>query len=164
MPVPQNRQLFGAQWNHSSSLEYRAEEKSSLLSSFWKEWLPRGKALHCHKRIVKPRAIYSSHNCLSASVFFFFFKKLSIMHNMPTLSLASASNPHHHPLRKLGSEKGLIQSHLSSQGTLESSPTWLQVRPLGTLSAAVTSAFAPLLLQTGEGISLAAGTGDLSVD
>lgn len=86
------------------------------------------------------------------------------MHNMPTLSLVSALNPHHHPLRKLGSEKGLIQSHLSSEGTLESRPTWLQVRPLGTLPAVSSSAFAPLLLQTGEGISLAAGTRDLTVD
>lgn len=105
MPVPQNRQLFGAQWNHSSSLAYRAEEKSSLLSSFWKEWLPRGKALHCHKRIVKPRAIYSSHNCLSASVFFFFQKIIDYaQHANPVTCFCLESPPP--PSKEAGLRKG----------------------------------------------------------
>lgn len=49
MPVPKE-QFLGAQWNHNLSLEFRAEEKSPPLSSFWKEWLPWGKALGCHKQ------------------------------------------------------------------------------------------------------------------
>lgn len=82
MPVPRG-QFPGAQRNHNLSLAFRAEEKSSPLSSFWKEWLPGGKALGCHKQDCQTE----SHLFISQSPKCLWFKKKkkkpSIVHNMP---------------------------------------------------------------------------------
>lgn len=145
MPITlvSRKQFLGAQWNCNPSLAFRTEEKSPPLSLFWKECLPGGKALGRHKQDCQTEShlfIPQLPKCL------WFFKKIidCAQHANPVTRFCLKS--HHHPLRKLGSEKKTPSSYPASQGTLESSPTCLQIQ----IPAVAASATAPLLLQAGS--------------
>lgn len=119
MPVPKE-QFLGAQWNHNLSLEFRAEEKSPPLSSFWKEWLPWGKALGCHKQDCQTENhlfISQSPKCL------WFLKKIMdcAQHANPVTCFCLESPPP--PSGEAGLREETGSSHSASRGTPESSPT-----------------------------------------
>lgn len=134
------RTVLGALWNHNFCLAFRTEEKSPPLSLFWKEWLPGGTTLGCHKQDCQAEShlfISQLPKCL------WFLKEIMARtpHANPVTYFCLESPPP--ASEKPGLREGTRPSHPASQGTLESSPTWL----LDTLL--VAAATAPLLPQAG---------------
>lgn len=146
-----------------------SEGLSGITTSLWHSAQKR-RALLCHlsgkngplgariwvvtNRIIKLRAIYSSHNLLSASVFCFLFFHHQLCATCQLLT--SASDPPLLPStgRKPGSDKGRDLFRAPSKlGHAGIQPPRSRSRVLGTLPATSCLCCCSQLLQAGKGIS-----------